>query len=84
MVSAKTADVGTDLGNCREEDRLRRIKEEGWDRFAPVTETNKKYAALLGPTVVNTMYTFANTILPMFLAKCERNLQCCGLQHVCG
>lgn len=25
----------------READRLKRIKEEGWDRFAPVSETNK-------------------------------------------
>ncbi|CAG9462546.1 unnamed protein product [Pedinophyceae sp. YPF-701] len=25
----------------REEQRLKRIKEEGWDRFAPITETNK-------------------------------------------
>lgn len=25
----------------REQDRLRRIREEGWDRFAPVSETNK-------------------------------------------
>ncbi|KAJ8902725.1 hypothetical protein NDN08_006045 [Rhodosorus marinus] len=25
----------------REEDRQKRIREEGWDRFAPVTETNK-------------------------------------------
>lgn len=25
----------------REDDRLKRIKDEGWDRFAPVSETNK-------------------------------------------
>jgi len=25
----------------REEDRLKRIRDEGWDRFAPVSETNK-------------------------------------------
>jgi hypothetical protein len=28
-------------GVAREADRLKRIKEEGWDRFAPVSETNK-------------------------------------------
>jgi hypothetical protein len=26
---------------CREEDRLKRIADEGWDRFAPVSEDNK-------------------------------------------
>eukprot|EP00884_Botryococcus_braunii_P005920 jgi/Botrbrau1/15329/Bobra.0379s0002.1 len=26
----------------REEDRLKRIAEEGWDRFAPISETNKR------------------------------------------
>lgn len=25
----------------REQDRLKRIKDEGWDRFAPISETNK-------------------------------------------
>ncbi|KAK9839327.1 hypothetical protein WJX81_008209 [Elliptochloris bilobata] len=25
----------------REDDRLKRIRDEGWDRFAPVTDTNK-------------------------------------------
>ena len=29
---------------CRENDRLRRIKEEGWDRYAPPSATNKKCA----------------------------------------
>lgn len=26
---------------AREQQRLKRIEQEGWDRFAPVTETNK-------------------------------------------
>jgi hypothetical protein len=25
----------------REEDRLKRIEQEGWDRFAPISDTNK-------------------------------------------
>jgi hypothetical protein len=25
----------------REQDRLKRIAEEGWDRFAPISESNK-------------------------------------------
>jgi hypothetical protein len=28
----------------RQEDRLKRIAEEGWDRFAPISETNKRCA----------------------------------------
>ena len=31
---------------CREEDRLRRIKDEGWDRFAPESDTNRRYTYL--------------------------------------
>lgn len=26
---------------CREDDRVKRIAEEGWDRFAPISDTNK-------------------------------------------
>ena len=29
------------LAACSEDDRLKRIKDEGWDRFAPISETNK-------------------------------------------
>lgn len=29
------------LSGCREEDRLKRIADEGWDRFAPASNTNK-------------------------------------------
>jgi hypothetical protein len=29
------------FGVLREADRVKRIAEEGWDRFAPVSETNK-------------------------------------------
>ncbi|KAI8476689.1 MAG: hypothetical protein J3K34DRAFT_400147 [Monoraphidium minutum] len=29
------------IKNRREADRLKRIKDEGWDRFAPVSDTNK-------------------------------------------
>lgn len=31
---------------CREEDRLRRIKDEGWDRFAPESDANRRYSHL--------------------------------------
>jgi hypothetical protein len=34
----------------REEGRQRRIAAEGWDRFAPVSETNKPPAGWVAPT----------------------------------
>lgn len=30
------------LVNVREEDRLKRVADEGWDRFAPVSDSNKR------------------------------------------
>ena len=33
----------------REEQRLKRIAEEGWDRFAPISETNKPPGSVLPP-----------------------------------
>ena len=59
----------------REEDRLRRIKEEGWDRFAPVTETNRRCNSLPtgllrlelhGARICITMLVALQAVLGMF------------------
>lgn len=31
----------TETSACREDERLKRIRDEGYDRYAPITETNR-------------------------------------------